>query len=234
MSAAGAVTGLVAVLEVDPDLAGALAGERRRAATASAQAPLRRLGKGAWDPADISSAVGEGFGLLVLSGFLVRRVGREGHAGAELLGSGDLLRPWQTLGPTASRPFEPSWQAIAPVELAILDLGFARRVAPFPEIAARLIDRATLRSRHLALELAIVQQRRIESRLEMLLWQFADRWGVRTRDGVRVEVPLTHSLLADLVAARRPSVSTALGNLAETGTVTRSGDAWLLAGGAPI
>jgi CRP-like cAMP-binding protein len=222
----------ISVLEVDPDLGGDLAGERLRAALAAARARVERLGKGDWDPAAVSPTVGEGFGLLVLSGFLVRRVGREGHFGAELLGAGDLLRPWQSLDATASRPFEPTWQTIAPVELAVLDAGFARRVAPFPEIAARLVDRAMLRARHLALELAIVGQRRVERRLEMLFWQLADRWGLRTRDGVRVEVPLTHALLAELVAARRPSVSTALGKLAEGGTVTRSGDTWHLTGAA--
>jgi CRP-like cAMP-binding protein len=233
MSKAGATAALVDVLEVDPDLGGGLDGERLAAATVAARARLERLPKGAWEPAKLPPSTGDGFGLLVLSGFLVRRVGRDDRHGAELLGAGDLLRPWQTLSPTASRPFEQSWQAIAPVEVAVLDPAFAGRVAPFPEIAARLIDRAMLRSRHLALELAIVGQRRIERRIEMLFWQLADRWGVRTPDGVRVEVPLTHALLAELVAARRPSVRTALGRLAEIGTVTRSGDAWLLGGSGP-
>lgn len=230
MSAASETTEIVDLLEVDPDLGGSLAGERRGAATALARARVERLAKGAWEPEALPVEIGEGFGLLVLSGFVVRRVGRDDRYGAELLGAGDLLRPWQTLGPGASRPFEPSWQAIAPVRLAVLDLAFARRVAPFPEIASRLVDRAMLRSRHLVHELAIVGQRRIERRLEMLFWQLADRWGVRTPDGVRVEVPLTHALLAELVAARRPSVSTALGQLADAGTVTRAGNAWLLAG----
>lgn len=233
MSKAGGAATLVGVLEVDPDLGGSLDGERLEAATMAAQALVERLAKGPWEPTELPPAIGEGFGLLILSGFLVRRVGRDDRHGAELLGAGDLLRPWQTLSQTASRPFATSWQAIAPVEVAVLDPAFARRVAPFPEIAARLVDRAMLRSRHLALELAIVGQRRIERRIEMLFWQLADRWGVRTPDGVRVEVPLTHALLAELVAARRPSVSTALGQLAEAGTVTRAGDAWLLGGPAP-
>lgn len=232
MSPAGGAAESIDVLAVDPDLGGGLEGERREAATAAAHARIERIGKGDWEPAGISAAVGTGFGLLVVSGFLVRRVGREGRSGAELLGGGDLLRPGQKLGPTASRPFEPSWRTVEPVELAVLDLAFARRVAPFPEVAVHLLDRAMLRARHLATELAIVGERRVERRLEMLFWLLADRWGVRTRDGVRVRVPLTHALLADLVAARRPSVSTALGNLAEAGTVVRAGDAWLLSGAA--
>jgi CRP/FNR family cyclic AMP-dependent transcriptional regulator len=52
-------------------------------------------------------------------------------------------------------------------------------------------------------------------------------------DGVSVELPLTHALLGELVAARRPSVTTALSTLAEQGKVERRGRAWLLRGGPP-
>jgi CRP-like cAMP-binding protein len=155
-------------------------------------------------------------------------VGRDGHFGAELLGPGDLLRPWQVPGRLASRPFESTWQTVAAAELAVLDGEFVERISPYPQIAVRLVDRAMLRSRHLALELAVIQQRRIEDRLRMLFWLLADRWGRVTSDGVRVAAPLTHALLAELVAARRPTVSAALGSLADTGEVTRAGDEWTL------
>ena len=46
-----------------------------------------------------------------------------------------------------------------------------------------------------------------------------------------VEVPLTHELLAELVAARRPSVTTALSALAAAGQVEREGGRRLLRGG---
>lgn len=218
---------LVALLEVDPELADRIPPARLAAAGSAALARVERLATGSWDPAE--PPVGsEGFGLLVLSGFLVRRVGRGERFGAELLGRGDLLRPWQVPGRIASRPFESAWQTVAAAELAVLDGDFVARVSAHPQIAERLVDRAILRSRHLAFELAIVQQRRVEERLSMLFWLFADRWGYVTGQGVRVAVPLTHALLAELVAARRPSVSTALGRLAETGEVTRAGNEWIL------
>lgn len=62
----------------------------------------------------------------------------------------------------------------------------------------------------------------------MLLWLLADRWGRVTTQGVRVVAPLTHALLAELVAARRPTVSAALAKLAAAGEVTRVGNEWLL------
>ena len=220
------------LLDLDPELRGGLRGERLRLAVVAGRVRTARIGAGRCDPTTVTGGE-DGFGLIILSGFLVRRVGNKERSGAELLGRGDLLRPWLTLGPFASRPFEPEWQAIDPVEVAVLDRDFSRRVSPFPEIATRLVDRAMLRSRHLAMELSIVQERRVDRRLHLLFWQLADRWGQMTAEGARVVVPLTHALLSDLVAARRPSVTTALRALAEDGSVTRVGDAWVLAGGPP-
>jgi hypothetical protein len=90
-----------------------------------------------------------------------------------------------------------------------------------------------LRSRHLALTLAIVQQPRVDHRLHWIFWHLADRWGRTGPDGVRVELPLTHSLLSELVAARRPSVTTALASLATEGKIVRDGRSWLLRGDPP-
>jgi CRP-like cAMP-binding protein len=219
--------GLINILALDPDLADRVPADQIEAARQAALVRVQRVGMGVWHPPPAPPGP-EGFGLLVLSGFLVRRVGREGRFGAELLGPGDLLRPWQVPGRVASQPFEASWQTIAAAELAVLDGEFVERVSAHPQIAVRLVDRAMLRSRHLALELAVVQQRRVEQRLQMLFWLLADRWGHVTRDGVRVIAPLTHALLAELVAARRPSVSAALGALAERGEITRSGNEWTL------
>jgi CRP-like cAMP-binding protein len=216
----------VEVLAADPDLGIGADAEARAVCVAR----VLHLGRGPSRPEAPEDA---GFGLLVLTGFLVRRVGRGGRFGAELLGPGDLLRPWQTIGATASAPFEPSWTVAAPTELAVLDAAFVARAAPWPSVAVALVDRAMERSRHLALTMAAVQQPRVERRLEALFWQLADRWGRIGPDGVVVDVPLTHELLGELVAARRPSVTTALSALAASGRVERDAGRWLLRGGPP-
>jgi CRP/FNR family cyclic AMP-dependent transcriptional regulator len=223
----------VEVLRADPDLAAGIEPARLDAARRACLAPRAEVPRGAWDPATASPAAADGFGLLLLSGFLVRRVARGGRFGAELVGPGDLLRPWQTIGATASPPFEPSWSVVAAAELAVLGADFVARAAPYPSVAVALVDRAMLRSRHLALTMAAVQQPRVDRRLHALLWQLADRWGRIGPDGVSVEVPLTHELLGELVAARRPSVTTALAALAGAGQVRRDGGRWLLRGSPP-
>jgi hypothetical protein len=81
--------------------------------------------------------------------------------------------------------------------------------------------------------MAIVHQPRVDVRLQMLFWALADRWGTVHADGVRVPLELTHQALADLVAARRPTVSKALGDLAARSVVVWTGRHWLLSGQPP-
>jgi CRP-like cAMP-binding protein len=204
------------VLRVEPDLANSLPRGIRERARQACVAVVAHVPRGEWDPrAGLDPG---GFGYLVISGYLVRRVGQGGRFGAE----------------NASLPFEPRWTAITAAELALLDLEFARRAAPFPAVGIQLVDRAMLRSRHLAIAMAIVHQPRIDQRLHMLLWHYADRWGKVGASGATIDVPLTHEVLAELVGARRPTVSTALGQLAKEGKVIRSGRRWRLQGGPPL
>jgi CRP-like cAMP-binding protein len=225
--------GSIEVLGADSGLAESLEHASRESARRDCLAPLIELRRGAWESQRLESPDPGGFGLLVLSGFLTRRVGQGGRFGAELLGPGDLLRPWHTLGEAASIPFESVWNVIADTRIAVLGEAFARRASPYPGVAAQLVGRAMLRSRHLAINMAIVHQPRIETRLQMLFWHLADRWGRMGSEGAIVDLPLTHALLADLVAARRPTVSTALAALAREGRVDRTAGGWLLRGGIP-
>ena len=56
-----------------------------------------------------------------------------------------------------------------------------------------------------------------------------ERWGRMTPEGVHVELKLTHSLIASLVGARRPTVTATLRSLHEKGIVTRDvRGGWLL------
>src|SRR5689334_19768010 len=81
--------------------------------------------------------------------------------------------------------------------------------------------------------MAIVHQARVDVRLHMLLWHLAARWGRVRSDGTVLRVRLTHAVLADLVAARRPTVTTALSDLARRGLVKTDGETWVLSGEAP-
>lgn len=219
------------LLDEDPELATAVPAERRQLAEAECIAPVLALPRGPWRGQERLEA--DGFGLLVLSGVLIRRVGIDGRYGAELLGEGDLLRPWQGDGPHSSVLRVTDWRLLTAVRMAVLDGRVMRRMARHPELAAALVERALRRSRKLAANMAIVQHARVDVRLEMMLWLLADRWGTVGPDGVRLRLPLTQEVLAELIAARRPTVSTALAQLARGGRITATAQGWLLHGEPP-
>ena len=222
----------VPVLQIDPDLAHGLAEPRLSAALRACRAKAIDLPQGRWEGGELS-AEGSGFGLLVLSGILCRQVVQGECNGAEILGPGDLLRPWEGIGGWASIPTDSSWTVIESGRLAILDDSFVLRASPYPEVSIAMVRRGLQRSRYLAVLIAIISQRRIETRLTMLFWHLADRFGHVRGEWVDVPVPLTHGTLAELVAARRPSVTTALSHLYEREVLQRADRGWRLRGTVP-
>jgi CRP/FNR family transcriptional regulator, cyclic AMP receptor protein len=174
-----------------------------------------------------------GLGILVLKGLLIRRVGIDGRFGAELLGEGDLLRPWQDESDSPMLPLQTGWSVVEPARLVLLDEEFVQRLASYPELGPAVVARAMQRVRNLAVNMAIVHQARVDVRLLMLFWHLAGRWGRVRSEGTVVRMRLTHALLADLVAARRPTVTSALSELGRKGLLRSSGDEWMLFGEAP-
>jgi CRP-like cAMP-binding protein len=127
-----------------------------------------------------------------------------------------------------------SLKVVEQARLAVLDHRFAARVGPYPEVVAALVGRALQRARTLAVQLAIAHHPRVDHRVLLLFWHLAERWAKVTPAGVHLHVAITHQCLADLVAARRPSVSTGLAQLARDGLVTPAHPGWLLHGDPPL
>jgi CRP/FNR family cyclic AMP-dependent transcriptional regulator len=219
---------IVRVFEVDPDLL--------RGVPAEAAARLRR--QVAVDLLTVAAGMGlpwlglDGcFGLLVLDGMLVRRVTLAGRGSVELVGSGDVMRPWQDDGYYATLPAETTWRALEPTRVAVLDEGFLSLVVRYPSVVTTLMERAVSRSHVLLTRLAIAQMPRLEERLLALFWHLADRWGRVEPGRVTVPVPVSHTVLAELVCAQRPSVSVALKHLFASGQLGRlPGGGWVLFG----
>jgi CRP/FNR family cyclic AMP-dependent transcriptional regulator len=221
------------ILADDPELTDGLSGERLDSAVRDCVAETCEFPAGPWLPPDGIGDMSFGIGLLILDGLVARRVGVAGRFGAELLGDGDLMNPFHGADMGTSLPRTGKWRVLRPTRMAILDSEFAMRATRYPEVVAALVTRALRRSRHIATNMAIVQQPRIDLRLHMLFWELADRWGTVHQDGVHVRLHLTHSMLSDLVAARRPTVTKALGELASRSAVVWTGTDWLLPGEPP-
>jgi CRP/FNR family cyclic AMP-dependent transcriptional regulator len=218
-------------LAEDGELAEAVEPERRASAVASLAARELSVPTGRWTGTPVPSD--SGIGLLVLQGVLVHRIGIDERYGTELLGEGDVLRAVAGEEENSPLSLSASWLVLEPTRLAVLDERFVRQLATFPALSGRLFARSVLRTRQLAVNMAIVHQARVDVRLHMLLWHLAGRWGRVRSDGVVVPLHLTHAILADLVAARRPTVSTAISELARAGLVRSVAEGWLLIGEPP-
>jgi hypothetical protein len=219
------------VLREDPDLAEQLTADQfEPALPSSAAAVLTVDGAGGWRPPLPSNPAGW-LGYLVLDGMLARKVTLERTTCTELLGPGDILEPWQRdTEIDATYPPLVEFEVLAATRLAMLDRGFAFRMARWPEIASAVNARLVERVRSLTYLLAACGRVGVAERLELVLRHFADRWGRVTSEGVVVELPgVTHELLATQVGAARPSVTTALGGLERLGRIRRiSSGTWLL------
>ena len=107
------------VLDEDAELAELVAGSRFGAARQASLAAVVDVPAGLWDARDDADRARGGYGLLVLDGVLIRRVGYDGRFGAELLAGGDLLRPWEFDGEDLLG-FETGWRVLVPTRQACL------------------------------------------------------------------------------------------------------------------
>ena len=217
------------LLALDPELGAELTPERFLQAQAQLGVDVVELDPGAIDHVDPAST-----GLLLVRGVLARAiVSGDEVAATELLGPGDLLRPRG--GQDADLlELEIRWEPLSRVLAAVLDRRVTQLLAHWPEIGTMLLDRVDERAHRLAVTQAIAQLTGVERRLHALLWHLAARFGRVTPDGVVVPLALSHQRLGELIGARRPTVSTALGVLVRQGSLRRRSDGgWLLTGAPP-
>src|SRR5262245_25473716 len=162
------------LLDLDPGLAGDLTPALREQVRGWLVVRVLTLPRGPW-PTSVEREPGL-MGFLVLDGVLTRNVSLGKIAYPELLGRGDLLRPWQTETDGRLGPVQVSWQVLEPCRVAVLDRRFAGIVGRWPEVVDELLGRALNRARELDLNMAIAQLPLLELRLLALMWHLADRW----------------------------------------------------------
>lgn len=226
--------GPVHLLQVDPELARGLDPSRAKDAAQRLVARAIEIPRGSWTPAKSLGNGSRPIGLLVIDGVLLREASVGEHPSAELLGPGDLIQAADDLESDVLLPRIVTWSALSASRVAVVDHALTLRAAPWPEIFTALIDRATRRAERLVVMQAIAHLTRVDERLLALLWCLAERWGRVIPGGVLLSLRLPHRMLAGMVGARRPSVTTALGQLMARGDVERRADgAWILPGHPP-
>lgn len=220
----------VRLLDLDPDLGEQLSPEEFERARHQLICNSLHVPPGKWDAEACLDGRSAKLGLLVLDGLILRDLDLGRRASTEVLGAGDLLRPWDADGTFEGLPLNSRWSVLQESRLAVLDERFLLTAVNYPMIIDALFARAVRRHRWLSVRLVVNQLVRLEDRIVLAMWGLAERWGRVTPEGVVIPMALTHSALARLVGARRPSVTSALGELARERLLERTEDGWLLRG----
>lgn len=222
---------LVRLLDLDPELGARLRDDDRAEARDRLVLRTTVLPKGEWS-LQAEGGRSHPFGLIVVEGLLLSEVRLGARACQQLLGPGDVVLPDRPASASLEAPMR--LVAAAETRVAVLD---DRLQAPFrlwPGLALGLLERVGRQLNRAAVQAAIAQLPRVEDRLEATFWDLADRWGRVTPTGIHLPLRLTHEALARLVGGRRPTISLALGDLAEREIVARHGDGtWFVVARAP-
>jgi CRP/FNR family transcriptional regulator, cyclic AMP receptor protein len=220
------------VLEWEPELGLRVAPEQIAQAREELVASVGRLDRGVWEPPENTG--GGRLGFLILEGLVARNLILAGTTCTELVGEGDVLQPALTPRDDNLVPYHVQWQVLEPCSVAILDDAFARLLACWPSVMSALLDRAVRRTLRMSIHQALLQLSPLETRLLILFWHLAERWGKVTPAGINVRLRLSHEVLGHLVGAQRASVTTALRHIGESGRLERRTDGtWLLRGSPP-
>lgn len=123
-------------------------------------------------------------------------------------------------------------------EEALFGLGASRVRMVSPEGRDELLDLAAVAQRIVEQFMSALSQRqeaianfaptRHLERVQRSLRQLARRHGHVVRDGIRIDFPVSHALLAEMIGSSRETVTRALDELQRIGFVTRSGSTYLL------
>ena len=221
------------ILELDPELGLRIPAAEIEHAREELVASVLPLPAGHWDVPRGEGARGR-LGYLILEGMLARDMTLAGRTATELLGEGDVVQPWVAHRDDGLVRYRVACNVLMPVRLAILDDAFGRSLASWPQVISALLERAVRRTHRMSIHEALLQLSPVETRLLVLFWHLAERWGRVTPAGIALRLRLPHALLGQLVGCRRASVTTALQHIYATGALARRGDGtWLLKGDPP-
>lgn len=212
------------LLDADPDLGQFLTEDEQREARAL-MVPVVHVSRGVLEPGALLSER-NAFAIVILDGMVLVRLRLGQHSALRLLGPGDLLSPQPLRFPGLSTGTVRT--AASDAHLLILGdevLAAARR---WPRLIAGLSERTFEQSQRVAAQLLLCQLSRVTDRVLGIMWLLAESWGRVTPAGVILPLALTHELIGEMIGARRPTVSLAVGDLVRRGAILRQDHGWLL------
>jgi CRP/FNR family cyclic AMP-dependent transcriptional regulator len=173
--------------------------------------------------------------VVLVRGLVARTMALEDGSAAELLAAGALLSPPGSGGQEqlGLPGYHVRFEALETSRVGIVGPELLAGLAGRPELVEALLAGRGRHDAERAAMQAICRLTGVDRRLLALFRLLAARQGRPTPDGVAVPVAIPHRLLAELVGARRPTVTTALRMLRHRGELRRLDDGtWLLCDGA--
>lgn len=207
----------VRLFDVEPELFARAPQERQRELIQRLTVPLHRFPRARWIP----PAAGEDcLGLLVTEGLILREFTILGRRSVDLVGPGDLVWSDEAI-PLGATSCSARWQGLTEGSAVYLGAQAVRLLRLLPGAIPELFRRAGKRTQGPTLQAAIRKVRTSE-RVLLVLCYLAARWGEADDDGeVTIPFPLSHGVIADLVAAERQTVTQQLSLLKREGVVAR-------------
>lgn len=154
------------LLELDPDLGRMLSGERRASALPVLRVSVHQRVRGPWPMKSVlRERVTPHLGVLILDGVIASDILLEDVTSTELLGPGDILRPWPREDAERLLCDQAQWMVLADCRVALLDQRLTAALSQYPEIYAVLLERMDTRARRFATTQAIAQLNRVDRRL---------------------------------------------------------------------
>src|SRR4051795_2719206 len=123
---------VISIVDADPELAELLDEREYEGARREALARVSRLSPGTWDAAAALERDAHHRGFLLVDGLMAREVDVLGRRCVELIGHGDVLRPWSWDAEGSHVQAEVGWQVLEETSLAVLDHGLVGRFMPWP------------------------------------------------------------------------------------------------------
>jgi CRP-like cAMP-binding protein len=214
----------VRLRELDPDFLRSVDEDERQPA-GDLVLPGIDLEEGPFDPHVLLSE-DDAYCGVVIAGMVNRRINVHGQVALRVLGPGAIISAPDSSSSDLITSSE--WVAMGRVRLAAVGAHFTRAASRWPELQRNLIGRFADQNEQLATQLALCQLPRVEDRLLGMLWLLAESWGKVTSAGTVLPIHFTHESLGTMVGARRPTVTLALGELANRGAVIQRESGWLL------
>lgn len=193
--------------------------EREQASRILVTCPSFEINGVAHDP---GMAFPSGTLLLVADGFVVLRATAGGGRRAVMTceaGPGSVLLPPST---------EELLVGLGSSRLTLIDADARGELLRMPVVAERLVEQLTAALRRKQEGTATFALTRHVERVRRQFLHLGSSYGHVVRDGVRIDFPVSHALLAEMIGSSRETVTRAVDELQRAGFVARNGSTYRL------